>query len=80
MIKYLKSEIGVVKINTETKEALVIVTEGDIDRVSSEVLDEDKYILITLVKVQEEYFVEITEEEFNSKKEEIKNNLIKLGF
>jgi hypothetical protein len=80
MIKYLKSEIGVVKINTETKEALVIVTEGDIDRVSSEVLDEDKYVLITLVKVQEEYFVEITEEEFNSKKEEIKNNLIKLGF
>lgn len=80
MIIYLKSEISIVKIDSESKEVLAIWDEGGLSRASFETLDENKYILITVVKVQEGFFTEATEEEFTIRKEIVKSNLIKLGF
>jgi hypothetical protein len=80
MITYLKSEISIIKIDSETKEVLAIWDEGGLSRASVETLDENKYILITIVKVQEGFFTEATEEEFTIRKEIVKSNLVKLGF
>lgn len=80
MIKYLKSEISIVKIDTETKEALAIWDEQGLNRISLETLDENKFIIITVVKVQEGFFTEATEEEFIERKEKAKTGLTKMGF
>lgn len=80
MIKYLKSEISIVKIDTETREALAIWDEQNLNRVSLETLEENKLIMITVTKVQEGFFTEATEEEFIERKEKAKSNFIKLGF
>lgn len=80
MIIYLKSETGVIKIDSDTKEALSIWGDANSKRVIQQVLDESTYGLMTVAKVQEGFFTEATEEEFTTIKEEVKSNLIKLGF
>lgn len=80
MIIYLKSETGIIKIDSDTKEALSIWEDANSKRVIQQVLDESTYGLMTVVKVQEGFFTEATEEEFIAIKEEAKSNLIKLGF
>lgn len=80
MIIYLKSETGIIKVDSDTKEALSIWKDANSKRVIQQVLDESMYGLMTVAKVQEGFFTEATEEEFIAIKEEVKSNLIKLGF
>ncbi len=80
MMKYLKSEIGVIKINTETKESLSVWDDANSKRIVYNVLDESTFGLMTVIKVEEGFFTEITEEEFLTKKEEVKAAIMAFGF
>jgi hypothetical protein len=80
MIIYLKSETGVIKIDSDTKEALSIWEDTNSKRVIKQVLDESTYGLMTVAKVQEGFFTEINEEEFLAEKDKVKDSLIKIGF
>lgn len=80
MITYLKSEEGFLKINGETKELLTIMNKPGSVRISTGVVDEGHYVLITIVKVEEGFFTAMTEEEFLAEKEIAKAELIKFGF
>ncbi len=80
MIIYLKAETGVIKIDSETKQALSIWEDPNGERVICSTLDESTYGLMTVAKVQEGFFTEITEEEFLIKKDQVKNKLTNLGF
>lgn len=80
MMKYLKSEIGVIKINTETKESLSVWDDVNGKRIVFNVLEESTFRLMTIVKVEEGFFTEITEEEFLTKKDEVKAAIAAFGF
>lgn len=80
MITYLKSEVGVIKINNETKESLSIWDDANSKRIVYAILDESAYGLMTVIKVQEGFFTEITEEEFLTKKDEVKAAIAVFGF
>lgn len=80
MMTYLKSTTGVMKIDNETKESLAIWDDANGKRISHVVLDENAYGLVTVIKVQEGFFTEITEEEFLLKKDEVKAALVAFGF
>lgn len=80
MINYLKSEISIIKINSETREVLAIWDGDNLTRVNVETLDENTYNLVTINKVQEGFFTEATEDEFLIRKEKVKDSLVQLGF
>lgn len=80
MITYLKSEVGVIKINTETKESLSVWDDANGKRIIFSILDESTFGLMTVIKVQEGFFTEITEEEFLTKKDEVKAAIAAFGF
>jgi len=80
MINYLKSEISIIKINSETREVLAIWDGDNLTRVNVETLDENTYNLVTVSKVEEGFFTQATEEEFIFRKEKVKDSLVELGF
>lgn len=80
MMKYLKSEVGVIKINTETKESLSVWDDAQGKRIVHQILDESTFGLMTVIKLEEGFFTEITEEEFLLKKDEVKAALVAFGF
>jgi O-methyltransferase involved in polyketide biosynthesis len=80
MIKYLKSEISIVKVDTETKESLTIFNDPLAKRIVHQILDESAFGLVTVIKVEEGFFTEVTEEEFLAKKEEVKSIITSFGF
>jgi hypothetical protein len=80
MINYLKSEISIIKINSETREVLAIWDGDNLTRVNVETLDENTYNLVTVSKVEEGFFTQATEEEFILRKEKVKESLVELGF
>jgi len=80
MIKYLKSEISIVKVDTETKESLTIFNDPLAKRIVHQILDESTFGVVTVIKVEEGFFTEVTEEEFLAKKEEVKAAIIAFGF
>jgi hypothetical protein len=80
MINYLKSEISIIKINSETREVLAIWDGDNLTRVNVETLDENTYNLVTVSKVEEGFFTQATEEEFILRKEKVKDSLVELGF
>jgi hypothetical protein len=80
MINYLKSEISIIKINSETREVLAIWDGDNLTRVNVETLDENTYNLVTVRKVEEGFFTQATEEEFILRKEKVKDSLVELGF
>ena len=75
MIKYLKNNNSVVKVNTETKTLMFCIIGNNVYIIRSDIESLSLYNYITITKYQEGKYIDATEQEFLDYKTQCLNNI-----
>jgi hypothetical protein len=80
MITYLKNENSVIRVDNVKKSILLLTHRGDSQMIRIDEGDIRLYAEVTVIKKEEGFFVDATEQEFLEYKEKVKERLSKFLF